>query len=83
LRAKYSVPFIGIEPAIKPAAINSKTQTIGILATKGTFNSELFHETSRKFQDIKIVEQIGHNLVPLIENGEINSPEMNVFFINI
>ncbi len=78
LRAKYSVPFIGIEPAIKPAAINSKTQTIGILATKGTLNSELFHETSRKFQDIKIVEQIGHNLVPLIENGQINSPEMNV-----
>lgn len=78
LRAKYSVPFIGIEPAIKPAAINSKTQTIGILATKGTLNSELFHETSRKFQDIKIVEQIGHNLVPLIENGQINSREMNI-----
>lgn len=78
LRAKYSVPFIGIEPAIKPAAINSKTQTIGILATKGTLNSELFHETSRKFQDIKIVEQIGYNLVPLIENGQINSPEMNM-----
>ena len=77
LRAKYKVPFIGIEPAIKPAALNSKTHTIGILATKGTLNSELFHETSRKFQDIKINEQIGYNLVPLIENGEINSAEMN------
>ena len=77
LRAKYKVPFIGIEPAIKPAALNSKTHTIGILATKGTLNSELFHETSRKFRDIKIIEQIGYNLVPLIENGEINSAEMN------
>ncbi|HRG18017.1 MAG TPA: glutamate racemase [Flavobacterium lutivivi] len=77
LRAKYKVPFIGIEPAIKPAALNSKTHTIGILATKGTLNSELFHETSRKFQDIKIIEQIGYNLVSLIENGEINSAEMN------
>jgi glutamate racemase len=38
LRAKYSVPFIGIEPAIKPAATHSKTQTIGILATQGTLN---------------------------------------------
>ena len=55
LRAKYKVPFIGIEPAIKPAALNSKTHTIGILATKGTLNSELFHETSRKFQNIKIL----------------------------
>jgi glutamate racemase len=76
LRAKYSVPFIGIEPAIKPAANNSKTQTIGILATKGTLNSELFNKTTEKFQDTKIIEQVGHGLVQLIENGEINSPEM-------
>ena len=76
LRAKYKVPFIGIEPAIKPAAVNSKTQTIGILATKGTLNSALFHQTTEKFQDTKIIEQVGHGLVQLIENGAINSPEM-------
>lgn len=77
LREKYDVPFIGIEPAIKPAALNSKTHTIGILATKGTLNSELFHKTLDKYQDIKIIEQVGYNLVQLIENGRINSPEMN------
>lgn len=76
LRAKYNIPFIGIEPAIKPAATNSRTQTIGILATKGTLNSELFNKTAEKFQDIKIIEQIGHGLVQLIENGQINSTEM-------
>jgi glutamate racemase len=76
LRSKYNVPFIGIEPAIKPAATNSKTQTIGILATQGTLNSELFHKASEKFHDTKIIEQVGHGLVQLIENGEINSPEM-------
>ncbi len=77
LREKYKVPFIGIEPAIKPAATNSKTQTIGILATQGTLNSELFHKTTEKYHDTKIIEQVGHGLVQLIENGEINSPEMN------
>ncbi|WP_396195704.1 glutamate racemase [Flavobacterium sp.] len=77
LRNKYKVPFIGIEPAIKPAAINSKQHVIGILATQGTLNSELFHQTVQKFKDTKIIEQIGHGLVPLIENGDINSPEMN------
>ena len=76
LRAEYKVPFIGIEPAIKPAAVNSKTQTIGILATKGTLNSALFHQTTEKFQDTKIIEQVGHGLVELIENGAINSTEM-------
>ena len=77
LRAKYNIPFIGIEPAIKPAAINSKTQVIGILATKGTLNSELFNKTTEMFYETKIIEQIGHGLVELIENGQIDSPEMD------
>ena len=76
LREKYDIPFIGIEPAIKPAATNSKTQTIGILATQGTLTSELFYNTTQKFQNTKIIEQVGHGLVQLIENGEIDSPEM-------
>lgn len=77
LRANYDVPFIGIEPAIKPAALNSQQKVIGILATQGTLNSSLFHETAEKFQDTRIIEQIGHGLVPLIENGAIYSDEMN------
>jgi glutamate racemase len=76
LRAKYDVPFIGIEPAIKPAAYHSKTQTIGILATKGTLSSELFNKAVEIYQDTTIVEQVGHGLVQLIENGAIHSPEM-------
>ena len=69
LRAKYDVPFIGIEPAIKPAANNSTTQTIGILATKGTLSSELFNKAVELYQDTRIIEQIGHGLVELIEAG--------------
>ena len=77
LRAKYDVPFIGIEPAIKPAANNSKTQTIGILATKGTLNSALFSDVVKSYTNTKIIEQIGYGLVELIEDGEIDSPKMN------
>lgn len=76
LRAKYKVPFIGIEPAIKPAALNSKTQKVGVLATQGTINSELFHKTMANFSNIVFVEQIGHKLVQLIEAGKIDSKEM-------
>jgi len=76
LRATYDVPFIGIEPAIKPAATHSKTQTIGILATKGTLSSELFNKAVSLYQNVNIIEQIGYGLVELIENGEINSPKM-------
>lgn len=76
LRTRYDVPFIGIEPAIKPAANHSKTNIIGILATKGTLNSDLFHEKVQSYTNIKIIEQIGDGLVQLIENGNIETPEM-------
>ncbi|HLV71017.1 MAG TPA: glutamate racemase [Xanthomarina sp.] len=78
LRETYTVPIIGIEPAIKPAALNTKTKTIGILATKGTLSSELFHKTTDLFANgIKVVEQVGEGLVHLIETGNIHSEEMS------
>lgn len=82
LRAKYNIPFIGIEPAIKPAALHSKTQKIGVLATKGTITSELFYEKSKLYTNVQFVEQIGTGLVELIENGQINSPEMETLLNN-
>lgn len=79
LRQKYDVPFIGIEPAIKPAALHTKTNTIGILATKGTLSSALFSKTSDKFAaNINVIEQVGTGLVHLIENGKINSKEITL-----
>jgi glutamate racemase len=77
LRAAYDVPFIGIEPAIKPAALHSATQAIGILATKGTLSSELFNKAAELYHDTAIVEQIGHGLVELIERGALDSAEMD------
>jgi len=77
LREKYTVPFIGIEPAIKPAALKTKTNIIGILATKGTLISELFEKTSSTIRNqIAIKEKTGTGLVELIESGEINSAEI-------
>lgn len=77
LRKNYPIPFIGIEPAIRPAALQTKTNTIGILATKGTLNSSLFEETSANIDaNITIIEQIGEGLVELIENGEMYSSKM-------
>lgn len=77
LRNTYNIPIIGIEPALKPAALNTKTKTIGILATKGTLSSELFHKATDLYTEtIQVIEQIGEGIVPLIEAGEIDSKEM-------
>lgn len=72
LRTKYKLPFIGIEPATKPAAISTLSGKIGILATKGTFASELFLNTSQKYREsIEIIETAGTGLVQIIESGNL------------
>lgn len=77
LRKHYDIPFIGIEPAIKPAALLSKTKSVGILATKGTLSSELFAKTSNLFSSgINVIEQNGEGIVELIENGKLDTDEM-------
>tara|TARA_R100000750_G_scaffold30200_1_gene19159 strand:+ start:72870 stop:73673 length:804 start_codon:yes stop_codon:yes gene_type:complete len=71
LRENYSIPFIGIEPAIKPAALNSKTDKVGVLATKGTLSSELFTLSAKKFENTQFIEVEGAGLVEIVENGEL------------
>lgn len=79
LRNNYNIPFIGIEPAIKPASLQSASKSIGILATQGTLSSALFHKTSDIYaKNIKVTEQVGDGLVPLIETGKIESEEISV-----
>src|SRR5690554_2179848 len=77
LRETYNIPFIGIEPAIKPAALNTQTKAIGILATKGTLSSDLFHRTTNLFaSNITVIERIGEGIVELIESGQLDSDAM-------
>lgn len=77
LRQTHPIPFVGIEPAIKPAALQTKTGVVGVLATKGTLSSKLFHQTSSVYgQGITIVEKEGKHLVKMIEEGKINSDEI-------
>ncbi|WP_142784984.1 glutamate racemase [Changchengzhania lutea] len=77
LRTHYKIPFIGIEPAIKPAALHTKNNAIGILATKGTLSSALFSKTSTLFaKDIQVIETVGEGIVDLIEMGKLDSSEM-------
>lgn len=71
LRREFEVPFIGIEPAIKPAALESRSKKIGVLATRGTLSSSLFANTSRLYASgISVLEQEGKGLVRIIESGK-------------
>lgn len=76
LRDEFPVKFIGMEPAVKPAARNSQTGVVGVLATAGTLKAEKYIDTREKWaRNVKIVEHIGQGFVELVENGEICGPK--------
>lgn len=76
LREKFKIPFVGIEPAIKPAILHSKTARVGVLATRGTLSSALFAKTSKKYkQNTEIIEVVGKGIVEAIENNTSESKE--------
>jgi glutamate racemase len=76
LRSEYSIPFVWMEPAIKPAILHSKTWTVWVLATAWTFKWALYHRTLTEFQwNVKVIEQIGDWLVELVEQNRTESDE--------
>jgi len=76
LRAKYNCPIIGMEPAVKAAALASKNGIIGVLATVGTLKSAQFAALLENYgRNVYVVTQACVGLVECIERGEIESPE--------
>ena len=74
MREKYSLPIIGMEPAVKPAAAASKNGVIGVLATVGTLKSAQFAGLLESYgRNVKVVTQGCIGLVECIERGELRS----------
>lgn len=69
LRARYpAVPFVGVEPALKPAALRSKTGIVGVLATAGTFHGRLYNETKARFaKNVTVLAVIADEFVRVVE----------------
>lgn len=76
LREEYPVRFIGMEPAIKPAAKATEKGVVGVLATAGTLKATKYIDTRAKWaQGVTIVEHIGQGFVELVEKGILNGPD--------
>lgn len=76
LRARFpDVSFVGMEPAVKPAAENSPNGIIGVIATPATFQGELFASLLERFaSDVKVLTQVCPGLVEAVEDGELDTP---------
>lgn len=73
LRARFALPIVAIEPAIKPAAANTRTGVIGVLATGNTLASKNFERLSARFgADVEILVQACPGLVEQVEAGDLS-----------
>ena len=76
LRARFTVPVIAMEPAVKPAASHTKTGVIGVLATNGTLGSGNFARLHERFgAEVNILVQPCPGLVERVEAGNLSSAE--------
>ena len=71
LRANHpGVPFVGLEPAVKPAALRSRTGVVAVLATQGTFNGRLYRETTARFaKGVTVLATVADEFVLAVERA--------------
>lgn len=77
LRASFpQTSFVGMEPAVKPAAKRTDTGQVGVLATPATFEGELFASVLARFAEgVEVHQRIIPGLVERIEAGDLDGPE--------
>ena len=76
LRSQFSIPVIGMEPAVKPAVAATKSGVVGVLATIGTLESARFAALLGRYgEEVEIVTQGCPGLVEQVERGELDSPQ--------
>lgn len=77
-------PFVGMEPAVKPAAQATKTGKVGVLATAGTIGSERYASLMDRFaKGVELIENPCQGLVRLIESGKTDQPETGALLESI
>ncbi|MFQ5345183.1 MAG: glutamate racemase [Mariprofundus sp.] len=77
LRALYTFPVIGMEPAVKPAVFQSRSKVIGVLTTSATSSSDKFNRLAERFsQHARLIVQPCPGLVEQIETGDLNGGEI-------
>lgn len=77
LRDKYApLPIVGMEPAVKPACLTTRSGVVGVLATERSLDGELFRRTAAKYgRGVEVVTAPGTGFVELVESDRETTPE--------
>lgn len=72
LRNTYPIPFVGMEPAVKPAAAVTRSGVVGVLATGAALGGEKFHKlVAQHAQGVRLITQPCPGLVECVEQGDL------------
>jgi len=78
LRSRHCIPFVGMEPGVKPASDLTQTGTIGVLATEASLAGEKFHSlVAAHAQDLRVITQPCPKFVELVERGILEGAEVD------
>ena len=70
------VPFVGMEPAVKPAVERTHNGVVGVIATQATFQGELFASLVERYAgSARVLTRVGRGLVEAVETGALDTPE--------
>lgn len=76
LRATYPIPFVGMEPAVKPAAAQTRSGVVGVLATGAALAGDKFHKlVADHARGVRVITQPCPGLVEQVESGMLDTPE--------
>ena len=84
LREEFAhTPFVGMEPAVKPAAEQTLTGVVGVLATYATFHNEVYNSVVERFaRDVVLLQDHCPGLVSQIEKGDLDGPQTRAILEN-
>ena len=77
LRATWpNMPIVGLEPAVKPACLTTKSRRIAVLATEHSLQSDMFLHTAERYaSDVEVVKVPGRGFVEIVESDMEHTPE--------
>ena len=84
LRIQFpAIPFVGMEPAVKPAAENTRSGVVGVLATPATFQGRLYASVVERFaKGVQVLQDTCPGLVGEIELGHLDGPKTRTILEN-
>ena len=72
----FRSPIVGLEPAVKPACLTTRSRRIAVLATEHSLRSDMFLSTTARYAEgIEVLKVVGEGFVDIVEEGRESTPE--------